>query len=149
MATNYLDALSEELYVEIDSPSGISVPYVKQYLLNNIGALNNYLGTSYSGVTGTILPQISGDAQVIYKQIFQTHWYDRSVKTSLGAGAYDWSEISEGDSRIRRVSKNELAKSYIVLKKDSQEVLTQMINYWRSNKAIPQQVLASGNCWYL
>ena len=143
--SDYLENLSESLYSELDSPSGISSAYVKQWLLNNIGDLNNELNTNYSGVTGTISPTLSGDAEFIYKKMFDAHWYSRQIKTSLGVGNYDWQVIREGDSEVRRISKTDVAKTYQVLKKDTVEELNRLINLYRSNKSIPQQVLeASG-----
>lgn len=140
--SDYLDNWATQTYLELNEPSGISATYIKNWFLSNVGNLNIVLNATYSGVTGSISPQISGDAQYIFKELFNIAYYSRLITQNLGANAYstDFTEVKEGDSSIRRVSKNEIAKTYMTLKRQSQETLTDLIKMWRMNQCNPQSI---------
>lgn len=139
--SDYLENMAFQLHDELGQNSGISPAYIKNWMIANVGLLNTYLNTNYSGVTGSISPQISGDAQVIFKELFTIKFYDRLIFQNLGAGAYGlsdtWTTLKEADSSVQRISKTSIAQSYQVLKKEAQIKLDDLIKMHRSNNSHP------------
>ena len=57
----------------------------------------------------------------------------------------DFISLSEGDTKIQRVNKNELAKTYRGLANDAQEELDKMVSAYNIYQASPSQVLNCSN----
>ncbi|MEK6880392.1 MAG: hypothetical protein AABY22_12320 [Nanoarchaeota archaeon] len=137
--SNYLEDRCSQFYEELGNPSGVSEAYIKNWFISNVGALNLLINTNYSGVTGIINPEISGDAMIVFKEFFLKKYYDRQISLNLGANAYnnDWVEISEEGTKIRRPAKTEIAKNYQVLSEKTQNNLDYYVKLFRSNTALP------------
>jgi len=135
--------LASGCWDEIGQPTAISVGYISGWFINNIGKLNNAIITAYSGVgdTGnninTGIDPCLGDAESdIFKELYKVQYYDRQVNSFLGAAALSpWTEIKDDVSSIRRISQNDIAKTYVSLRKEAQENLNNMIFAYQRNHA--------------
>lgn len=137
-----IQELSSGLYEELGNPSGISVAYVSGWLCNNLGSLNIAIHTAYTGVSGTISPWPGQEEQDILKELFTIKFYERSAASALNAAGYDtWVEIADDGSRVRRVSKNDLAKSFQSQKRESETRLLRLVASYNQNGANPVQVV--------
>ena len=109
-----LEDLADVIYAELGSPTSPDTTAIEYWLENNYGALNIAIGSSFvlneSG--DDLVPELSIEEANIYEAMYFCRFYGRQITSNLGAAAYDWSEVSEDGDRIRRVSKNEIAKSY-------------------------------------
>jgi hypothetical protein len=58
----------------------------------------------------------------------------------LGASAYDIISYRSDGAEIRRVDKNNVAKTYLELRSQHQAELDQLVNSYKLGKAIPLQI---------
>lgn len=138
---NEINTIAQEIISDLDNDSSLSLSYVSTWLRNNIGKLNNAIGTSFVlNDSLELSPCIDNDQKDIFKWLFTCSFYRNQSKKNLGATSYDWVSIEEGDSKIRRVSKNDIAKTLMALSKDCEESLKQIIMYYKTNKALPRSL---------
>jgi hypothetical protein len=140
--------LADFIYFDIGQPSGISPGTINYWIENSIGNLNTYLGTSHNVVSGDIVPGLNIEESGIMNQMYKVRYYNKVASENLGASAYDWSEVREADSVVRRVSKNEISKTYLQLAKDEKISLDETIRFYRTNAATPTTILPRVNSFY-
>ena len=157
MATYY-----DEFIQSVHEDIGESADYSTEFLANwfagnsNVGKLNNLIDGCFSGSYATgqygeivsydIVPDLNSEQMAIYKKIFEVDFYNKQARYSLSGvggalGGNDWTSLKEGDSSITRMNRNEVAKTFKSMAKDSREELDKMIiNYIKYNSG-PQQVV--------
>jgi len=141
--------ISNEIYEELGKPSTISVPAVSFWVRSNLGKLNAYIGTSYevSNPTLEITPQIGEQEKAILKKMYELSYYDSKIRENLGSAASNSVvEISSDGARIRKISSNDIAKSFSRLKFSESESLTALINAYLNNGLTPFQIREDSNC---
>lgn len=133
-------ALADEIYRELDSPSDLPMASIIYWLQNNIGQLNILIGTSvlYDLDTDEFIDELEVEEANIFKLLYLIKFYSQQIKASLGASAYDWSEVSEGDSRVRRVSKNEVAKTYKQMRDSYDIELMRLVHKYNLRQSAPE-----------
>jgi hypothetical protein len=137
-----LETIISGIYDDINDPTSVTSGYISGWLVNNVGRLNNNILTSYTGVSGDITPELGQEESDIYKQLFFINYYSRQIISSLGAGGVDpVVEVTDDGSSIRVLNKNELAKTYIQLKKQSQETLDLLIAVYKQTQSPPTQII--------
>lgn len=146
---NTVESIAAEIILDLDNDSSLSASYVQSWLVGNIGKLNNSIGSNIQMVCDGFSPAPTDDQKDIFKWLFTCKYYANLAKNNLGAAMYDWSEVSEGDSTIRRVSKNEIAKTYNVMAKQCEESLKDAIKYYKTNNALPRSQSAYDTPMYL
>jgi hypothetical protein len=148
MTTKIVD-VADEVYRELGEPSDISIASVAYWLRTNIGKLNVLLGKPYL-ISDTNLEIYSSDEtkdpfgineKTIFKKIYTVYYYERLFRNALGAASTDSTiEIDQNGFRAKRVNKNELAKTYSDLKKQSDEALKMLLDKYELNAVTPLQV---------
>lgn len=144
------------LYDELDQPDDYSIARLSGWFLDasNLGRLNNLIGTDYlptgltdpntNAVTGySITPEIGNNELGIYKLLFDYNYYVQLARnTALAAtnAAGDWVSLAEGDSKISRINKNEVAKNLRAISRDSKDALDKAVKMYLKYGAIPQQI---------
>lgn len=139
---------------EISSISG--------WLSANVGQLNNYIYTSFSGASnGQMYPlgQFMLEEQNIFTQIYLSHYYKKKGRNVLRGidgtlnSDIDWIRLKEGDSLIVRSNKTDVSKIYLDLSKEADEKLKGLVYYYNLYQAKPRQVAGrdgegnvSGSC---
>lgn len=146
---NTVENIAQEIILDLDNDASLSVSYVQLWLIGNIGKLNNAIGTNIQLSCNDFNPLPTDDQKDILKWYFTCRYYANLAKNSLGAAAYDFSEVSEGDSTIRKVSKNEIAKTYNTLAKQCEESLKEVIKFYRMNNALPRSQSSFDTPMYL
>lgn len=131
--------IADEIYRELSEPTDTPVPTIAFWLRAHYGDLNLLLaGTNFSlDIDGEITPELKELEKTIFKNSYILHYYDVQIRNNLGASGYDWSELAEGDSSVRRVSKNEIAKTFRLLRNDLRDEIKAEIQRYRLNKALP------------
>ena len=103
------------------------------------------LGLSISGTDGTAstpaIVSIQPEEASILKKMYVVHYYDQQIRSTVGAASTDpVVEVASDGSRVRKINKNELSKTYIMLKKEEYMELTDLINAYKLRKSTPVQV---------
>jgi hypothetical protein len=150
----YFTKFIYSVYNDLGEPSNYSISRLAAWFLDgaNIGKLNNLIGTVLSvkktepncGTFGYILdPEPSNDQLAIYKMLFDYEYYKneaRSVAQSSLSNGNDWTSLREGDSAITRVNKNEVAKNFRALARDTKEDLEKAVKMYLKYNAVPDQI---------
>ena len=123
------------------SGSFVSPAYEPQAFNEATGAL----GLSVSGNNGTAstpaIVSIQPEEASILKKMYIVHYYDQQIRSTVGAASTDpVVEVASDGSRVRKINKNELSKTYISLKKEEYSELTDLINAYKLRKSSPVQV---------
>ena len=133
--------LANSIYVaDLLESDDTSIPKIMMWLTSNVGLLNNLIYTNYNVSKNDCTPHLGYDEAAIFAVIYLERYYGRQVQSHLLASAYDVSEVSEGDSRIRKVSRNEVAKTYLQLKTQTKEYLNQIVLEYRRSKCVPASI---------
>ena len=123
------------------SGSFVSPAYEPQAFNEGTGAL----GLSVSGTDGSAtvpaIVSIQAEEASILKKMYIVHYYDQQIRSTVGAASTDpVVEVASDGSRVRKINKNELSKTYISLKKEEYRELTDLVNTYKLRKASPVQV---------
>ena len=123
------------------SGSFVSPAYEPQAFNEGTGAL----GLSVSGTDGSAtvpaIVSIQAEEASILKKMYIVHYYDQQIRSTVGAASTDpVVEVASDGSRVRKINKNELSKTYISLKKEEYRELTDLVNAYKLRKASPVQV---------
>lgn len=165
---NSVGQLASGIWTDLGEPSSPSLYYISGWIGSDraLGKVNVQLGTEfyvdvsgshagesfnaggYSGfyVAGDFFPAIGNVEAAIMAEIYKYDYYDKKIRDAMnsiveGTGvAVDWSELSEGDTTIRRSNRNELAKTYRGLQQDSRTELNRLVGYYRENLSTPRDV---------
>lgn len=136
-ATKLLESLDDTT-----TPTGI----VSSWLYSNLGALNLRLEEEFYVSGECIEPPMSMVVSGIYSEIFYCQYWVKMANKNLAASAWDWVEIAgDREGVIRKVSKNEVAKTYRGLANDCRSSLDELSDWYLQNKnpIIPTQTLMS------
>ena len=73
--------------------------------------------------------------------MYYVHYYAVLLRSTLGAAASDSVvEIQTDDTRVRKINKNELSKTYSSLKRQESDELRTLIFAYKSRQSTPRQV---------
>ena len=142
--------IADELFNELGSPTTLSIQAISYWLRSNIGSLSNYLNEDFT-LNATDLDiektvndekvQIDEDEKDILKKMYHIHYYDILLRSTLSAAGTDSVVgIQSDDTRVRRINKNELSKTYISLKRLEQDELSKLVNGYKIKKSSPVQI---------
>tara|TARA_R100000234_G_scaffold38157_1_gene22567 strand:+ start:607 stop:1161 length:555 start_codon:yes stop_codon:yes gene_type:complete len=156
--------IADEIFRELSEPSTLSIPAIAYWVRSNVGELNNYLNTSFrvsyddfeiseqveqsgrqpasynSSVDNENLA-LKFEEKAVLKKMYNVHYYDQQLRSTLGAASNDpVVEVVSDGSKVRKINKNELSKTYASLKRQEYEELTDMINAYKLRLSAPVQV---------
>jgi hypothetical protein len=147
---NTVTSIADEIISDLDNDSSLSTSYVATWVRNNVGKVNNLIGTSFDlDENLEYTPCVDQNIKDIIKWLFICQYYKNAAKSNLGASAYDWSEVREGDSVVRRVSKNEIAKTFLQLSSQCSEDLKDLIKYYKVNSCLPASMSSATTNMFL
>ena len=97
--------------------------------------------TGALGLGDPAIVAIQPEEASILKKMYVVHYYDQQIRSTVGAASTDpIVEVASDGSRVRKINKNELSKTYIALKKEEYSELIDLINAYKLRKASPVQV---------
>lgn len=147
---NTITSIAGELIDDLNNDSSLSASYLSSWLRNNIGKLNNVIGTSFTiGSDDEITPCINDDQKDIFKQLYICWYYQFKANSNLGASGYEVLEVRDGDSVVKVASKTEIAKTYLTIAKTCNENITFLIKYYNKYRALPKSMSAFDTNQYL
>ncbi len=140
--------IADELWRDLGTPPETQIPYISFWLRANIGKLDNLIFKNFSIDSSTqeiidiVDLQIFGDKEKdIYKEIFKVKYYESQVNKFLYAGQFNLiTQTTEGDSTIKRQTKNDLAKTMLLLQKEANDRLIYLAHLYKYNQSTPSQV---------
>lgn len=156
MDQEYFTKFVYGVYTELDEPENFSIAKISAWFLDNanVGKLNNLIGTQISGVvykdlygvvTGyDLLPNPSNDQLAIYKMMFDFEYFKNQARFATASSLVegdDWVALGEGDSRIQRINKNEVAKNYRALARDIKQDLDKAVKMYLKYNSVPDQIV--------
>jgi len=141
--TGSISGLANDIFVnELDS-TGVTESSVSGWLSENIGMLNTYLYTSFSG-DGDNVSGLGLEEQDIYKEMYLYHYYTKQARNTLRGIGDDTNgnilSVRDGDNSITFVNKNEVSKVYKGFAQDSYDKMLRMVQSYNSYQASPRQV---------
>lgn len=141
---NSVTNVADELHREIGEPTDYGQGIISLWLRANIGQLNNLIHSSYiidNSAGQDISPELGDGEKAILKELFFIYYYGKQINSNLGAAAYDAViEVQSDGARVRKVNKNEVAKSYLQLREQHKKSLKDLLNGYRYGSATPIQV---------
>ena len=135
--------IGEEIYLELDSPSDASISLISWWIRTNVGMLNNLLDIGFTVDSAeTFDPTPSESVKIIYKKLFLVYFYNKKALSNLGAAALNLSiDVSSDGARVRRISKNDISKTYNLLKNSAQKELNDLVNAYRLGSVDPLAIV--------
>ena len=123
------------------SGSFVSPAYEPQAFNEGTGALGLSVANSNGTSSLPAIVSIQPEEASILKKMYIVHYYDQQIRSTVGAASTDpVVEVASDGSRVRKINKNELSKTYISLKKEEYRELTDLVNAYKLRKASPVQV---------
>ncbi len=148
----YIVDLSDQTFRNLSSPEDISISSVAAYYRFgvNLGKLNSLIGKAYS-IDNTSLEIVESDGTLIgideaaiYEILYTLDYYDRQIRRYLGAGGVDVMILESASSdggNLKFTNRNNVAKSFLDLKKDFIKKLDKTLNYYKFGKSRGIQVV--------
>jgi len=141
--------IAQEIYMDLNSPSDLSVAALSYWIRANVGRLNSlifanfYINSSYE-----IVDADNSDAEIdiiaaaILKKLYMVHRYSVIIRSKLtDINSDDVVEVKDQNTSVRRLDKTQLIKSISTEKKQEEEELKYLINAYRSRKSAPKQIV--------
>ena len=146
---NVLEDLASGIVVtEFDGDTGIAtVSNVSGWLFENLGQLNTYLYTDFTGsqASGTY-GEMDIEAQNILKELYLKNYYTKEARNALrgivnsSVSGDNVLSLRDGESAVTFVNRNEVSKVYRGLASDSTENLKRLVAQDNIYQAQPRQL---------
>lgn len=135
--------LASGIYADIGAPPSQSVGYISGWLVSSgsfLGDLNNRASTCvYVSGDAPCLVNFNPALGSIANLIYQANYFKVAWLAVLQGGA-QWTQLTEGDSKISREATTNIAKLYKDAHKDADDDLKLAIHYYTLNQSIPQGI---------
>ena len=154
--------IATEIFTELSEPASLSVESISYWLRMNVGELNNHLNTSFrldesSEINNNIdkedrepsafnsslsfVAEIGPEEKAVLKKMYMVHYYERQLRSTLGAASNDpVVEVVSDGSKVRKINKNELSKTWLQAKNQEYNELQQLISAYVSTQNAPIQI---------
>ena len=140
--------IADEIHRELDTPTGISIPSISYWVRGNIGALNNYINTTYIEkavtleITDSDAVEIGIEEVSILKKMYKVHYYDRELRANLNTLNTDTILfVSDQGSSVKKVNRLDVAKHLTSVRNSEQSNLDQLIHSYKIKGSAPRQVV--------
>jgi hypothetical protein len=146
---NVLESLASGIVTtEFDSDTGIAtVASVSGWLYENLGRVNTYLYTNFSGDNATGTYEIMDiEAQNVLKELYLSNYYNKEARNALrgitksSVSGDNVLSLKDGESAVTFINRNEVSKVYRGLANDSMDKVTQMAAQYNIYQAQPRQL---------
>ena len=146
---NVLEDLASGIVVtEFDGDTGIAtVSNVSGWLFENLGQLNTYLYTDFTGsqASGTY-GEMDIEAQNILKELYLKNYYTKEARNALrgivnsSVSGDNVLSLRDGESAVTFVNRNEVSKVYKGLASDSMANVERLSSQYNIYQAEPLQL---------
>lgn len=131
---------------ELDETNQTSVPEIAYWLRNTgLGKLNDLIHTSFDVDENTLevspAESFTINEAVILTQLYLIKYFGLQATNFLGAaGVNDIVEFSEKGHTIRKINRNEQAKTWLNLKSQAKEDLKDLVTGYKVTKSTPKSI---------
>ena len=123
------------------SGSFVAPEYEPQAFNEATGALGLSIDSNKGSTSTPVIVSIQAEEASVLKKMYIVHYYDQQIRSTVGAASSDpVVEVASDGSRVRKINKNELSKTYLSLKREEYNELTDLINSYKLRKSSPVQV---------
>ena len=146
---NVLEDLASGIVVtEFDSDTGIAtVANVSGWLFENLGQVNTYLYTDFSGANASgTYGFMDIEAQNVLKELYLSNYYNKQARNAL-RGIVDSNvsgdnvlSLKDGESSVTFINRNEVSKVYKSMANDCMEKITRLAAQYNIYQAQPRQL---------
>ena len=142
------DLASGIVTTEFNGDTGIAtVASVSGWLYENLGQVNTYLYTNFSGdnSTGTY-GFMDIEAQNVLKELYLSNYYNKEARNALrgitksSVSGDNVLSLRDGESAVTFINRNEVSKVYRGLANDCMDKVTQMAAQYNIYQAQPRQL---------
>ena len=142
------DLASGIVTTEFDSDTGIAtVANVSGWLYENLGQVNTYLYTDFSGANASgTYGAIDIEAQNVLKELYLSNYYNKQARNAL-RGIVDSNvsgdnilSLRDVESSVTFINRNEVSKVYKSMANDCMEKITQLAAQYNIYQAQPRQL---------
>ena len=142
------DLASGIVTTEFNGDTGIAtVASVSGWLYENLGQVNTYLYTNFSGdnATGTY-GFMDIEAQNVLKELYLSNYYNKEARNALrgitksSVSGDNVLSLRDGESAVTFINRNEVSKVYRGLSNDCMDKVTQMAAQYNIYQAQPRQL---------
>lgn len=142
------DLASGIVTTEFNGDTGIAtVASVSGWLYENLGQVNTYLYTNFSGdnATGTY-GFMDIEAQNVLKELYLSNYYNKEARNALrgitksSVSGDNVLSLRDGESAVTFINRNEVSKVYRGLANDCMDKVTQMAAQYNIYQAQPRQL---------
>ena len=142
------DLASGIVTTEFDGDTGIAtVASVSGWLYENLGQVNTYLYTNFSGdnATGTY-GFMDIEAQNVLKELYLSNYYNKEARNALrgitksSVSGDNVLSLRDGESAVTFINRNEVSKVCRGLANDCMNKVTQMAAQYNIYQAQPRQL---------
>ena len=146
---NVLEDLASGIVVtEFDGDTGIAtVPNVSGWLFENLGRLNTYLYTDFTGEGASGSYGVMDiEAQNVLKELYMVNYYTKEARNALrgivnsNVSGDNILSLKDGESSVTFVNRNEVSKVYRGLAADSMDNVTRLVGQYNIYQAQPRQL---------
>ena len=142
------DLASGIVTTEFDGDTGIAtVASVSGWLYENLGQVNTYLYTNFSGdnAEGTY-GFMDIEAQNVLKELYLSNYYNKEARNALrgitksSVSGDNVLSLRDGESALTFINRNEVSKVYRGLANDCMDKVTKMAAQYNIYQAQPRQL---------
>jgi len=142
------DLASGIVTTEFDSNTGIAtVANVSGWLYENLGQVNTYLYTDFSGANASgTYGEMDIEAQSVLKELYLSNYYNKQARNAL-RGIVDSNvsgdnvlSLKDGESSVTFINRNEVSKVYKSMANDCMEKITRLAAQYNIYQAQPRQL---------
>jgi len=142
------DLASGIVTTEFDGDTGIAtVASVSGWLYENLGQVNTYLYTNFSGdnAKGTY-GFMDIEAQNVLKELYLSNYYNKEARNALrgitksSVSGDNVLSLRDGESAVTFINRNEVSKVYRGLANDCMDKVTKMAAQYNIYQAQPRQL---------
>ena len=137
------DLASGILNTEFDNDTGIATTgAISGWLYENLGRLNTYLYTDFSGASANV----DTEAQNILKELYLCNYYTKQARNALrgivssSVSGDNVLALKDGESSVTFVNRNEVSKVYRGLASDSMANVERLSAQYNIYQAEPLQL---------
>lgn len=127
-------------YNEFDSSSDAPTPQmISGWLEYNVGTLNTYLNTAFTGINPPLCAEESG----IFTQIYLNNYYNKQARLAARGiinNSGNILEVRDADHSVTMVNRNEVSKVFRGLAKDASDTLGDLVAKYNIYSSLPRQV---------
>ena len=138
------DLASGIVEYEFDGDTGIAtVAAVSGWLYENLGQLNTYISTEFSGADVVL----DTEAQGIHKELYLCNYYTKQARNSLrgitnsSVSGDNILSLRDGESAVTFINRNEVSKVYKGLAGDCMDNVVRMAAQYNIYGAQPRQTV--------